>query len=101
MPRTVRLEALRQLAFSSCSSVRGVLFGPSAAVQGAFAQARGDLARYPSERAYLDLVYGTVDRLPDLPWRISKRDLVIVGAASATSAVLGNPAWRRVHASCW
>ncbi len=91
MPRTVRLEALRQLAFSSCSSVRGVLFGPSAAVQGAFAQARGDLARYPSERAYLDLVYGTVDRLPDLPWRISKRDLVIVGAASATSAVLGNP----------
>jgi hypothetical protein len=91
VPRTARLEALNQLAFSSCSSVRGMLFGPSAAVQDAFAQARGDLARYPSERAYLDLMYESVDRLKDLPWRISKGDMVVLGAASATSAVLGNP----------
>ena len=91
MPRTVRLEALHQLALSSCSSVRGVMFGPSAEVQDAFAQARGDLARYPSERAYLDLMYSTVDRLQELTWRISKSDMVIIGASSATAAVLGNP----------
>lgn len=91
MPRTVRLEALNQLAAASCSSVRGMVFGPSDAVQNAFAQARGDLARYPSERAYLDLMYGTVDRTTDLPWRISRSDMLVMGAASATSAVLGNP----------
>lgn len=91
MPRTVRLEALHQLSVASCSSVRGMVFGPSDAVQDAFAQARGDLARYPSERAYLDLMYGTVDRTTDLPWRISRSDMLVMGAASATSAVLGNP----------
>ena len=64
LPRAVRLEALYQLAGSSCSSVRGTLFGSSVAVLGAFEQARRDLARYPSERAYLDLLSSTIDRLP-------------------------------------
>jgi hypothetical protein len=91
MPRTVRLEALHGLVFSSCSSVGGVLGGPSSAVQEAFARARGDLARYPSERAWLDLVYSSVDRLPldGSPSGLGAQ--VIMGAATATSAVLGNP----------
>ncbi len=91
VPRTVRLEALHGLAFSSCSSVGGVLRGPSAAVQEAFAKARDDLARYPSERALLDLMYSSVDRLTSdgSPSGIGAR--VVMGAATATSAMLGNP----------
>lgn len=90
MPRTVRLEVLHRLTFATCASVGGVLSGPSPAVQDAFANARQNLARYPSERAYLELMYHGVERLPlDEPSGLGAR--VIMGAASATSAVLGNP----------
>jgi len=91
MPRTVRLEMLHRLTFATCGSVSSVLSGPSPAVQEAFARAREDLARYPSERAYLDLMFHGVDRLSPGPPPSDLGARLIMGAASATSAVLGNP----------
>ncbi len=92
VPRTIRLEGLRTLAFASCGGVRGTLLGPSSDVRGAFDAAGRDLARYPSEQAYVDLMYRAVDQFgaSNVPTNgITER--AIMSAAIATSALLGNP----------
>jgi len=89
LPRTMRMESLFTLGFRSCSSVRGVLFGPSAAVEAAFDEARQTLARYPSERALLDLWQDAPNR--PLPVEASGVPPVLVGAVTVASTVLQNP----------
>lgn len=59
----VRTEALRSLALSSCTNIGELLMGPNASVRAAFDKAR-DLARYPSERAVVDLIENSLNRTP-------------------------------------
>ena len=92
VPRTIRMESLRKLAFASCGSVRGTLLGPSSDVQRAYDAAGRTLARYPSEQAYMELMYHGVENLEgwnERPNGIKER--AIMSAAIATSALLGNP----------
>jgi hypothetical protein len=90
LPRSLRYSALRALSTSTCSNVRDLLFGPRADVKDAFRRAKADLARYPSERAYVDLVEGGIERLPSAPVRPGSEQF-IVGASTVAGAVLNNP----------
>ncbi len=89
--RTIRLESLRALAFSSCTNVRGALFGPSAESNAAFDAARRDLVRYPSDRAFINLLQDTPNRPLGNSEINSKSDWLLLGAASVASTVLNNP----------
>lgn len=88
LPRALRFESLRSLSFATCGSVKGVLQGPSDDVRAAFEDASRTLARYPSERAYLELLMEMPGRMPPnvgerrglSPWAL---------AGAATSAVAG------------
>jgi hypothetical protein len=91
MPRTIRLESLHALAYSSCTSVRSVLFGPSADAIAAFDDARRTLARFPSERALLDMLQDLPNRPPDDPVFTPISPGVLLGAATVASTVTGNP----------
>jgi hypothetical protein len=92
VPRTMRLEGLRKLVFASCGSVRGSLLGPSPELRSAFDAAGHVLARYPSEQAYVELMYQGIDPFAasNVPTSgITER--AIMSAAIATSTLLGNP----------
>ncbi len=91
LSRTIRLEGLRALAFSSCTSVRGAIFGPSAESQAAFVDARKSLARYPSELAFIDLLQDAPNRPLGNSEIESKAEWLLLGAASVASTVLNNP----------
>lgn len=56
MPRSLRVDALRNVNLQTCGSMREVMFGPRREVRDAFALAREQLGRFPSERAVLDLI---------------------------------------------
>jgi hypothetical protein len=91
-PRGIRFYSLRELSMSSCTNVRELLFGPRADVDDAFARAKHELARYPSEQAYIDLI-----RRPPGPNTIYARDpgqplrWMLVGASTIAGAALHNP----------
>jgi hypothetical protein len=85
-----RFEGLRVLSASSCTSVRGLMLGPGAEVNGVIGRARHTLARFPSEQALVDLDA----RLPT--WRDEARSSnplqsLAVSSASVAGAVLRNP----------
>ncbi len=91
-PSSIRYESLYRLAFSSCGTVRGALYGPPADVRAAFADARTTLAQFPSEQAYLDLMYRSPANAPDdkaLAMSLSAR--MLIGAATVASTALQNP----------
>jgi hypothetical protein len=88
--RTLRLESLRQLSFSTCGSARGMLFGQTAEVDAAFAEARRTLARYPSEQAFIDLLYEAPARVP-VGATSKLSDRLLIGAATVTGMLLDNP----------
>ncbi len=88
LPPGVRYLALTQLSASTCTNVPELLFGRRQDVSDAIANARRDLARYPSERAVVDLI----SRLPES--RSSGGTGVARFAASAgtvAGTVLRNP----------
>ena len=90
--RGIRFESLELLSLSSCTNVRELLFGPRGDVRAAFEQAKRDLARFPSEQAYLDLIprsprFGDIDDAgPPSPVR-----QFLVGTSAIAGAVLHNP----------
>ena len=55
------------------------------------ARAQRTLARFPSERAYLELVYQGADRLRESESMLRPQDQLIMGAATVASLVLYNP----------
>ena len=77
---------------TSCTNVRELLFGPRADVLDSFTRARRDLARYPSEQAFIDLIQRTPNSNslfsddPSSPVR-----QVLVGASTIAGVVLHNP----------
>jgi hypothetical protein len=95
----VRYEALRQLSWSSCTNVRELLFGARPDVTDAFERAKLDLARFPSERAVIDLIHRSpaTNRMDDLTNSMPVRRFLI-GTSSIAGVVLRNP---RLAACTW
>lgn len=90
--RGIRYYALEQLSWSSCTNVRELLFGVRPDVSEAFERAKRDLARFPSERAILDLIHRSPDaaRINTMTTSASVPRFMI-GAASIAGTVLRNP----------
>ena len=90
VPRPERFEAVRALSLMQCSNVRGLLFGRDGEVQGALDRARSELARYPSERALIDLD----TRVPSVARVSAARgplQAILVSPATVAGVVLHNP----------
>jgi hypothetical protein len=95
-PRTLRYEVLNRLSLASCTNVRELVFGTGSDVRRAFDLASRDLARYPSERAILDVALHTtelpstaVTRLGIPTGGVVAR--LLVGASTVAGTVLNNP----------
>jgi hypothetical protein len=90
-PRPLRYQVLYSLAIQPCTNVRDLLFGTRASVSDAFVQAKKDLARYPSERALIDLISQQLNHVPQRAGPGSFTDQFFVGASTFAGAVLQNP----------
>lgn len=89
IPRAVRLDLLGALSISSCTNIRELLFGPNEDIRDAFARARKELVRYPSDAALIELREERAER----GFPRDKRPLgaqLMLGAASIEGAVLHN-----------
>lgn len=56
VPHAMRMEMLLTYRLNSCGDARELIFGPRPESREVFERARRDLARYPSERALIDLI---------------------------------------------
>lgn len=92
--RAVRLETLGSVGYTSCGSLRELLFGPSARLQAARADAMATLAYSAADTAYLTYLerQTTEARIGELggTWL----DRVLRTTGSALSAVTTNPRFR-------
>lgn len=95
LARAIRFTRLEEYAWSSCASVRQVLLGPGAAARPVYDRARASLARYPSERAYIDVIATAPARralFDDAAGMVTELgDRLVLGAAAVTGTVLQNP----------
>jgi hypothetical protein len=91
VPRAIKFEILQQLALSSCTNPRELLFGPRPEITKAFENAERDLARFPSERALLEMTRTTTERPAPDDARIPEVARVVIGASTIGSVVLQNP----------
>ena len=86
-----RYEALHMLSMSACTNVRELMFGRRSEVTDALRAASTGLARYPSERALVELV----GREPDFPqdgrFPYGPVTTMAVSAAKVVGTVLHNP----------
>ena len=64
-----------------------MMFGPNDETKAAFADARRTLARYPSDRALLDLMVDATNRVPEKPVINNAPERFLMGAAAAVVAV--------------
>lgn len=91
LTRAVRLQHLHALSQSVCTNPWELVRGPGRDVRDAYAKAGRDLARFPSERALLDLMRNT----PSLPVKPSapggRVARLVVGASTIASIILDNP----------
>lgn len=86
----MRYEALRLLSVSSCTNVKELMFGNSSDVTEAFENARRTLARYPSERALVDLLaHPPQPRMDDIKY--APVQALAVSTATVAGTVLQNP----------
>jgi hypothetical protein len=90
VPLGVRYESLRMLSGSSCTSVRGLLFGPTAEARQVVERARHSLARYPSEVALVELLTRPPYLSPDIS-SPNPFQTVALSSASVAGVVLHNP----------
>lgn len=89
-PLGQRFEGLQALSVVSCTNVRELMFGPRSDVTHVLDRARRTVARYPSERALVDLV----SRLPSFTQGFPPLDPIqtlAVSPASVAGVVLHNP----------
>ena len=90
IPMGERFESLEVLSRVSCTNVRELMFGPREDVRRVLADARSSLARFPSERALIDVV----DRVhqPDLvDAGLNPVAEMAMSAATPPGVVLRNP----------
>lgn len=90
VPLGMRYESLQLFNGSSCTSVRGLLFGPSAETKQVAERARHTLARYPSEEALVELLTRPSFLSPDIS-SPNPIQALAVSSASVAGAVLQNP----------
>jgi hypothetical protein len=86
----IRYEALRLLSTSSCTNVKELMFGNGADVDAAIESARTNLARYPSERALVDLVTQLQQPRAD-ELKYNPISALAISGATVAGAVLHNP----------
>jgi len=91
LPRAVRLEHLYMLAQSVCTNPRELVLGPGRDVRDAFARADGNLARFPSERAMLDLMLQTPSLPVEPAANVSGSVRLVVGASTIAGLIFDNP----------
>ncbi len=90
--RGIRFQSLAWLSMAPCTNVREMLFGPRPDVSEAFERAKRDLARFPSEQSFIDVIQRTsrstalYDGVMTSPIR-----RFLVGASTISGAVLHNP----------
>jgi hypothetical protein len=89
VPLGVRYESLQMLSYTSCTSVRGLLFGPSAEAMRIAERARHRLARYPSEVALVELL--TRPSYPGRELSSNPFQALALSSASVAGVVLQNP----------
>ena len=90
LPRAERFEIVNSLTLMQCASVRTMMFGQADEVSDAIARARTTLARYPSERALVDLA----SRLPSVARiapKVGSLTSLAVSSATVAGVVLNNP----------
>jgi hypothetical protein len=103
VPLGIRFEALQSLSISSCTNVRELVLGPGAEVTDALGRARRTVARYPSERALLDLQARIPGQLGD-PEPSNPVQALAISSATVAGTVLQNPrlaACTRLLVSRW
>jgi hypothetical protein len=89
MPRGVRMEMLDPLGAAPCTNAKELVFGLDRDIRETFAFARDSLARFPAERARVDLQAGATDRLG----RAEQRGIgsqLLADAADLAGALLRN-----------
>jgi len=90
--RGLRLEMLFILGLAPCTNVKEMVFGPDGDVQFAFRSLGRDLARFPSEQAWLDVLFQSAERplnasgYGSIGW--GRR--ILFGAADVAGALLRN-----------
>ncbi|CAN5763794.1 hypothetical protein BH11GEM2_BH11GEM2_28480 [soil metagenome] len=90
IPMGERFESLDLLARASCTNVRELMFGPRDEVRQALDAARSTLARFPSERALVDVNERlSQPSLSDVSW--NPITTMAVSAATVPGVVLRNP----------
>jgi hypothetical protein len=89
VPLGVRYESVQMLSATSCTSVRGLLFGPSAKAIRIAERARHSLARYPSEAALVELL--TRPSYPGRELSANPFQTLALSSASVAGVVLQNP----------
>jgi hypothetical protein len=90
VPLTERFDGLQSLSISSCTNVRELLFGPRSDVADVLGRAERTLARYPSERALVNLQ----TRLPSLSsgyGTLNPFQALAASSASVAGVVTRNP----------
>lgn len=85
--RAVRLEMLQLLAYTPCTNMREMIFGLSPEVKAIVAGQYKQLARYPSDTAFLTMIERTTETLPPPAWR---KQTVATISARVLGAILGN-----------
>ncbi|MEO5817657.1 MAG: hypothetical protein ABIT20_20480 [Gemmatimonadaceae bacterium] len=86
----MRYEAVRLLSASSCTNVTELMFGSNSDVTDAIRRARIDLARYPSEKALIDLLAKPQEpRMDEI--RYAPIQALAVSSATVAGVVLHNP----------
>ncbi|MDQ8155467.1 MAG: hypothetical protein P3B98_12480 [Gemmatimonadota bacterium] len=93
LQRAVRLESLNLLAQSTCTNPRELVLGPGRDVRDAYAKASRELARFPGERALLDLMLDSPNRPVDIgnAGRMDPVSRVVVGTSTIASLIFNNP----------
>ena len=86
-----RYESLFLLSMSSCTNVRELVFGTRPDVEAAFRAARTNLARYPSERALVELTRNTMEGTLNTGDQTGPITTVMMSAATVAGTVFHNP----------
>jgi hypothetical protein len=93
LPRSIRAEALAGLGFAPCTNVRELIFGPDAELTALFAEVERTLARFPSERALIEMMRTTPERVSRADLRLWRRNWAArlgIGAAHVAGFLLRN-----------
>lgn len=89
VPRAVRMERHFLAHYLQCNSTRELLFGMSDDLRERLDESRRQLARFPSEDALLRRHEAVFESQPS--FGAKSRGMLLMGAATAASAITGNP----------